>query len=285
MRFRKTTRLFFLKNCPPGLEVYPSVFIRMGCLTSASERSVWIEQFNMESKIRVEDVRSGLESDITISHQEFEHLWTLTPKKSVELRRYFLTEGEWNVEIDLFEGALAPHGLVRLAFNSALGSRRFRKPSYLGGEISNMQAYDLQSLAFHGVPVEEAPDVQIGSLPFLYKNGVLHVVLVTSSSGTRWLIPKGHTEADMSHHEVALMEAAEEAGVVGIIEPEKEICCTMEDNRKLHLYPLRVATLLQNWPEKLTRRRVVIPIYHALLRITDAGLARAIRDLSRLLKP
>jgi len=285
MSSHKTTRLFFLKNSPPGLEAYPSVFIRMGCLTSASERSVWIEQFNRELKIRIEDARSALKSDITISHQEFEHLWTLTSKKSVELRRYFFTEGEWNIEIDLFEGVLAPHALVRMAFHSTLGRRRFRKPPYLGAEISNPQAYDLRSLAFHGMPLEEEPDVQIGSLPFLYKNGVLHVVLVTSSSGTRWLIPKGHTEPGMSNHEVALMEAAEEAGVVGIIDQDKEVCCTMEDHRKLHLYPLRVATLLPHWPEKLARRRVVIPIYHALLRINDAGLARGIRDLSRLLKP
>jgi len=285
MSSRKTTRLFFLKNSPPGLDVYPSVFIRMGCLTSASERSVWIEQFNMESKIRVEDARSGLESDITISHQEFDHLWTLTSKKSVALRRYFFTEGEWNVEIDMFEGALAPHATARLAFNAALGRRRFRKPSYLGSEILDPQNYDLRTLALHGMPTESAPDIQVGALPFLYKNEVLHVVLVTSSSGNRWLIPKGHTEPGMSNHEVALMEAAEEAGVVGIIDQDKEVCCTMEDNRKLHLYPLRVATLLPHWPEKLARRRIVIPIYHALLRINDAGLARAIRDLSRLLKP
>ena len=285
MSSRKTTRLFFLKNSPPDLESHQSVAIRVGCLTSTGGREVWIEQFHTECKIRVGDARSGLESDITISPQEFDHLWPLALNKCLEAKRIFFTEGQCRFEIDVLGGSLAPHALARVEFDSALVGRRFRKPSYLGAEISSPQAYDLRSLAFHGLPVQGEPDVQIGTLPFLYKNGVLHVVLVTSSSGNRWLIPKGHTESGMSHHEVALMEAAEEAGVVGIIEPNNEILCTMEDNRKLHLYPVRVASLLRNWPEKTTRRRVVIPIYHALLRITDAGLVRAIRDLSRMLQP
>lgn len=285
MRSRKTTRLYVLKNSPPDLEAYQSVAIRVGCLTSAGGREVWIEQFHTECKIRVEDARSGLKSDITISSREFDHLWPLAANKCVELTRISFTDGECRFEIDHLGGSLAPHALARVEFHSAGVDRRFRKPSYLGAEISNPEAYDLRSLAFHGLPDHGEPDIQIGSVPFLYKNGVLHIVLVTSSSGNRWLIPKGKTESSMTHHEVALMEAAEEAGVVGIIEPDKEVLCIMEDNRKLHLYPLRVASLLRSWPEKLTRRRVVIPIYHALLKITDTGLVRAIRDLSRMLQP
>jgi 8-oxo-dGTP pyrophosphatase MutT (NUDIX family) len=122
-------------------------------------------------------------------------------------------------------------------------------------------------------------------VPFLFKNGILHVVLVTSSSGSRWLIPKGRLETGMTLQEVALMEAAEEAGVIGMIEPGVETQCLMEDQRTIHLYPLRVATLLPLWPEKLSRRRIVLPIYHALLRITDVELCRAIRSLSRELLP
>jgi hypothetical protein len=46
-----------------------------------------------------------------------------------------------------------------------------------------------------------------------------------------------------------------------------------------------VATLLPHWPERFVRRRVVLPVYRALLRISDPSLARALRDLSRRLKP
>ena len=122
-------------------------------------------------------------------------------------------------------------------------------------------------------------------MPFLFKKGVLHIVLITSSSGARWLIPKGHLESGMSLEEVALMEAAEEAGAIGTIEPGSRTQCPTEDGRTLQLFPLRVATLLPHWPERFVRRRVVLPVYRALLRISDPSLARALRDLSRRLKP
>jgi 8-oxo-dGTP pyrophosphatase MutT (NUDIX family) len=122
-------------------------------------------------------------------------------------------------------------------------------------------------------------------LPFLFKNGVLHIVLVTSSSGTRWIVPKGGLEKHMTRQEVALMEAAEEAGAIGTIEPGLKAEFRMADHRVLHLYPLRVSVLLPFWPERLTRRRVVLPIYRAILRICDVGLAQAIRRMARELEP
>jgi len=48
---------------------------------------------------------------------------------------------------------------------------------------------------------------------------------------------------------------------------------------------LRVSVLLPFWPERLTRRRVVLPIYRAILRIRDVGLAQAIRRMARELEP
>jgi hypothetical protein len=85
----------------------------------------------------------------------------------------------------------------------------------------------------------------------------------------------------MTHEQVALMEAAEEAGAIGIIEPGIPALCQLDDNRPLYLYPMRVATLLPLWPDRFVRRRVVLPIYEALLRIVDVDLARAIRSLAR----
>lgn len=81
------------------------------------------------------------------------------------------------------------------------------------------------------------------------------------------------------------MEAAEEAGAVGALEPGIQTRCRMEDGRTLFLYPLRVASLLPNWPERALRRRVVLPVYRAGLRIRDTALAEAIREIGRRLAP
>ena len=46
------------------------------------------------------------------------------------------------------------------------------------------------------------------------------VCLVTSSSGKRWVVPKGCMEPGKTAGELALQEAWEEAGLVGVLQPE-----------------------------------------------------------------
>jgi hypothetical protein len=73
--------------------------------------------------------------------------------------------------------------------------------------------------------------------------------------------------------------------VVGVLDSGGAEGCILEDGRILQLFPLRVSTLLPVWPERLNRRRVVLPIYRALMRIGDPGLERCIREMSRKLEP
>src|SRR5215470_3644504 len=57
---------------------------------------------------------------------------------------------------------------------------------------------------------------QAGALPI--KAG--KVCLITSSNGKRWLIPKGIIEPGQTAGETALQEAWEEAGLVGVLQPQ-----------------------------------------------------------------
>src|SRR5262252_11025998 len=45
-------------------------------------------------------------------------------------------------------------------------------------------------------------------------------LLVNTTSGDRWIFPKGDTERRLSHSRAAEREALEEAGAVGVIEPQ-----------------------------------------------------------------
>jgi len=170
-------------------------------------------------------------------------------------------------------------------FPDRAAAAAFAPPDFAGQEISGLEEFSDAHLAVHGLPPPRNGRSQAGALPFLFRNGILHVVLVTSSSGQRWIVPKGGLEPRLTRREVALMEAAEEAGAVGALEPGIQTRCRMEDGRTLFLYPLRVASLLPNWPERALRRRVVLPVYRAGLRIRDTALAEAIREIGRRLAP
>ncbi len=257
----------------------------MACLSQERAREVWLVQEGRQCGISVlnHPENGSLPDGVPIPLAAFEELWKSADSHRVEVIRQQFPHGEFSLEIDVFQDSHAPLVTARIRFATAAGARRFRKPPFLGREI--MPSDSLRQITLHGIPTSDHKDVQAGAVPFLFKKGVLHIVLITSSSGARWLIPKGRLESGMSLEEVALMEAAEEAGAIGTIDRGFRTQCPTEDGRTLQLFPLRVATLLPHWPERFVRRRVVLPVYRALLRISDPLLARALRDLSRRLKP
>lgn len=281
----KSERLFLVEGPLPSLGKLSSCRVRMACLSQERAREVWLVQEARQCAISVlnHPENGSLPDGVPIPLAAFEELWKSADSHRVEVIRQQFPHGEFSLEIDVFQDSHAPLVTARICFATAAGARRFRKPAFLGREI--MPPDSLRQIALHGIPTSDHKDVQAGAVPFLFKKGVLHIVLITSSSGARWLIPKGRLESGMSLEEVALMEAAEEAGAIGTIDRGFRTQCPTEDGRTLQLFPLRVATLLPHWPERFVRRRVVLPVYRALLRISDPLLARALRDLSRRLKP
>ena len=287
MTARKSERLFLVEGPLPVLKGLPASRVKLGCLSHDRTREVWVRQEGRNCGIAViiDPSNGSVLEPVPIPQATFDTLWKNTEGHRVEVTRHQLPHGDATMELDIFTDNHAPLGTARISFSNAASARRFRKPAFLGREITLPNSDSLRQIALHGVPVSGDTDVQAGAVPFLFKKGVLHIVLITSSSGARWLIPKGRLESGMSLEEVALMEAAEEAGAIGTIEPGSRTQCPTEDGRTLQLFPLRVATLLPHWPERFVRRRVVLPVYRALLRISDPSLARALRDLSRRLKP
>jgi 8-oxo-dGTP pyrophosphatase MutT (NUDIX family)/CYTH domain-containing protein len=286
MTARASERLFFVEGPLTALRRLPMSRVKLGCLSHDRTREVWVRQEGRQCGIGVvtNPANGNLLQPDPIPQSTFDTLWKNTESHQVEVTRHQLPHGDANIEIDVFHGTHTPLITARVRFATAASARRFRKPAFLGSEILRPDSLSLRQIALHGIPSSSEANVQAGAVPFLFKKGILHIVLITSSSGARWLIPKGHLESGMSLEEVALMEAAEEAGAIGTIEPGCRMLCPTEDGRTLQLFPLRVATLLPHWPERFVRRRVVLPVYRALLRISDPALARALRDLSRRLK-
>jgi phosphohistidine phosphatase len=75
-----------------------------------------------------------------------------------------------------------------------------------------------------GIELRDRPAyyyTQSGVVPYRIVDGRVKVLVVTSSSGRHWVMPKGIAEPGISLQESALHEANEEAGVDGILEQEQ----------------------------------------------------------------
>ena len=104
------------------------------------------------------------------------------------------------------------------------------------------------------------------------------VCMVTSSSGRRWVLPKGMIDAGHTAGEAALTEAWEEAGLVGILNAEPVGSYLYDKYGRTHhvtVFVLQVTDMAADWPEKLVRRREWLEPDQAIDRIEEAGL----RDL------
>jgi len=105
------------------------------------------------------------------------------------------------------------------------------------------------------------------------------VGLVTSSSGRRWVVPKGMIDPGHSPGEAALIEAWEEAGLVGVLDPEPAGSYLYEKYGRTHhvlVYVLRVTEEAIDWPERDVRKRQWMDPAEAVERVEEPGLKEII---------
>ena len=111
------------------------------------------------------------------------------------------------------------------------------------------------------------------------------VCLVTSSSGRRWVIPKGLIEPGQTAGETALQEAWEEAGVAGVLHTEPVGSYLYEKYGGMchvTVFLMQVNDEADDWPERLSRQRVWLPADEAADRIREQGLRDILETVFRL---
>jgi len=101
---------------------------------------------------------------------------------------------------------------------------------------------------------EMAKNKKWGVVPYREKEDGTIDILVVSTAKDNWILPKGNLIKRIGKKRTALREAFEEAGVLGKITDKKGE--TYEGKEEtLHLYPMKVKTLLAVWPEQTKRKR------------------------------
>jgi adenylate cyclase len=279
-------RKFLLSSAPSQLALARGVEIEQGYIVHERGQELRVRRegsrYYLSARDRTGRFVTGQEIRITKGH--FEKLWPFTLGQRIHRIRHVMKLGRLRMKIDEFTGEHAPLRLAEIFFPDAAASKSFKKPDFLGEEVTRRDEYQTAEMAIHGAP-ETSGMCQLGILPYTFIDRRLHLLLVTSSSGNRWIFPKGRQEPDMTPHEVAIMEAVEEAGVLGTLRQDLRTRCQMADGRFLQLYALKISKLLKRWPEENIRRRRLFPFSDALEMIGDPGLVKAVRRLAVAINP
>ncbi|HYV36384.1 MAG TPA: NUDIX hydrolase [Gemmataceae bacterium] len=105
------------------------------------------------------------------------------------------------------------------------------------------------------------------------------ICLVTTSNGKRWIVPKGLIDPGHTASEAALNEAWEEAGLVGVLQPEPVgtyLYSKMGSTYHVVVFLMQVTEAAEDWPERTLRQRAWVSVDEALEEICDAGLRELI---------
>ncbi len=126
---------------------------------------------------------------------------------------------------------------------------------------------------------------QFAALCFRIDKGKMKILLITSRGTGRWIIPRGWPMDNKTPSEAALTEAWEEAGVKGKsyqvslglysytrdIGDEKQVPCVAM------VYPVRVETLSDEFPEAGQRKRKWVSPKKAAQEVSEPELANIIK--------
>ena len=105
--------------------------------------------------------------------------------------------------------------------------------------------------------------VQYGALPWRRGEGGIEILLITTRTTRRWIIPKGWPMDGKAPHEAAAQEAWEEAGVrgetgaeaVGAFHYDKARTDGSAKRIRVDVFPLAVTDEAAAWPEAAQRER------------------------------
>jgi 8-oxo-dGTP pyrophosphatase MutT (NUDIX family) len=129
---------------------------------------------------------------------------------------------------------------------------------------------------------------QVAAIPFrMREDGRVEVMLVTSRTTRRFIVPKGWPMKGKSGRKAATIEAQEEAGVSG--KALKQPAGTYSywkrmTNRFVRVdvvvYLLEVTEEMADWQEASARQRAWLPPVDAALLIDEPELSTLLRDLT-----
>jgi 8-oxo-dGTP pyrophosphatase MutT (NUDIX family) len=133
---------------------------------------------------------------------------------------------------------------------------------------------------------KKAVGIQYAALPWRKAGRRIEVLLITSRETRRWVLPKGWPMKGLSPHEAAGVEAVEEAGLSGEIDPAPVGSYRYLKRDKggeavpiqVIVFPLRVQSQLEHWKEKDQRQFSWFRYQRAASLVVEPNLKRLIRD-------
>ena len=134
-------RKFLLKNIPENLTSYPCRHIEQGYLCTNPVVRIRRDNDKYELTYKGKGSMVREEYNLPLNQTAYEHLKEKIDGRLIVKKRYMIPLDKYTIELDVFEGELAPLILAEVEFPSEEDANSFTAPDWFGEDVTFSKLY------------------------------------------------------------------------------------------------------------------------------------------------
>lgn len=143
-------RKYLVKQIPANLQSYPCRIMEQGYLSTAPVIRIRKDNDKYELTYKSKGLMVREEYNLPLDKNAYEHLIQKIDGRLIKKRRYMIPlTSELTVELDVFEGDLAPLILAEVEFPNETCALNFTPPDWFGEDVTFSGKYHNSYLSQH----------------------------------------------------------------------------------------------------------------------------------------
>ena len=134
-------RKFLLKQLPPNLNTYPYRQLEQGYLSTNPVVRIRKDDDRYELTYKGKGAMVREEYNLPLTQSSYEHLREKIDGRLIVKKRYLIPFGDYTIELDVFEGDLAPLTLAEVEFSSEEEANAFTPPNWFAEDVTFSKLY------------------------------------------------------------------------------------------------------------------------------------------------
>jgi CYTH domain-containing protein len=134
-------RKFLLKELPKNLDSYPVRQLEQGYLCTAPVVRIRKDNDKYELTYKGKGSMIREEHNLPLTKDAYEHLREKIDGRLIAKKRYMIPYDKYTIELDIFEGDLAPLTLAEVEFSSEEEANTFVAPDWFAEDVTFSKLY------------------------------------------------------------------------------------------------------------------------------------------------
>ena len=140
-------RKYLIKTMPADLSIYPVRYIEQGYLCTSPVVRVRQDNTQYELTYKSKGLMVREEYTMPLTAESYAHLCKKIDGILIAKKRYMIPFQSYTIELDVFEGTLAPLVLAEVEFTTEEDANSFTPPDWFGADVTYCSDYHNSTLS------------------------------------------------------------------------------------------------------------------------------------------